>query len=60
MGNALLDMLTVEGQVAFVLAFVVLTAVGLVMMLWRPRHATYRTHDCRTMGCKWLEDKPVR
>ena len=58
MGNALLDMLTVEGQIAFVLAFVVLTAVGMLMMLWRPRHATYRTHDCRSMGCQWLEDEP--
>ena len=53
-------MLTIEGQVAFVLAFVVLTAVGMLLMLWRPRHATYRVHDCRTMGCNWLEDKPVR
>ena len=51
-------MLTVEGQVAFVLAFVVLTAVGLLMLLWRPRHATYQPHDCRSMGCLWLEDKP--
>jgi len=53
-------MLTVEGQIAFVLAFVVLTAVGLVMMLWRPRHATYQPHDCRSMGCQWLEDKPLQ
>lgn len=58
MGNALLDMLTVDGQVAFVLAFVVLTLVGMLMMLWRPSHATYRPHDCRAMGCHWLEDKP--
>ncbi|TMC42029.1 MAG: hypothetical protein E6J23_12340 [Chloroflexi bacterium] len=60
MGNALLDMLTIEGQVAFVLAFVVLTTVGMLLMLWKPRHATYRTHDCRTMGCQWLQDKPLR
>jgi hypothetical protein len=60
MGNALLDMLTIQGQVAFVLAFVILTTVGLIVMLWRPRHATYQPHDCRTMGCQWLEDKPVR
>jgi hypothetical protein len=60
MGNALLDMLTIEGQVAFVLASIVLAAVGLVMMLWRPRHATYQAHDCRSMGCQWLEDKPLR
>jgi len=52
-------MLTVEGQIAFVLAFVVLTAVGLVMMLWRPRHATYQAHDCRSMRCEWLRDKPL-
>ena len=60
MGNALLDMLTIQGQVAFVLAFVILTTVGLIVMLWRPRHATYQPHDCRTLGCQWLEDKPVR
>jgi hypothetical protein len=59
MGNALLEMLTAEGQVAFVLAFVMLTAVGLLLMLWRPRHATYQPHDCRSMGCGWLEDKPL-
>ena len=58
MGNALLDMLTVEGQIAFVLAFVILTAIGLVLMLWRPCHATYQPHDCRSMGCHWLQDKP--
>jgi hypothetical protein len=60
MGNALLDMLTVEGQLAFVLAFVILTAVGMLMMLWRPSHATYRQHDCRSLGCNWLEDRPAR
>jgi hypothetical protein len=60
MGNALLDLLTIEGQIAFVLAFVVLTAVGMLMLLWRPRHATYRVHDCRSMGCLWLQDKPER
>jgi cell division protein FtsL len=59
MGNALLDMLTIQGQIAFVLAFIALTAVGLVMMLWRPRHATYEQHDCRSMGCQWLKDKPL-
>jgi hypothetical protein len=59
MENALLDMLTAEGQIAFVLAFVILTAVGLVMMLWHPRHATYQQHDCRSMGCQWLRDKPL-
>ena len=52
-------MLTVEGQIAFVLAFVVLTAVGLLMLFWRPRHATYQPHDCRSMGCEWLRDKPL-
>ena len=51
-------MLTVEGQIAFILAFVVLTAVGMVLMLWQPRHATYQIHDCRSMGCGWLQDKP--
>jgi hypothetical protein len=27
-------------------------------MLWRPRHRTYRLHDCRSVGCQWLEDRP--
>jgi len=58
MGSALLDLLTADGQVAFVLAAVTLSAVGMLMMLWRPRHATYRPHDCRSLGCGWLEEKP--
>jgi hypothetical protein len=58
MGNALLEMLTVDGQIAFILAFVVLTAVGMVLMLWQPRHATFETHDCRSMRCGWLQDRP--
>jgi hypothetical protein len=58
MGTGLLDLLTAEGQIAFVLAAVILTTVGMLMMLWRPRHATYRAHDCRSMGCGWLADKP--
>ena len=58
MGSALLDLLTMDGQVAFVLAAVILGTVGMLMLLWRPRHATYRSHDCRSMGCGWLEDKP--
>jgi len=41
-----------------VLAAVMLSTVGMLMMLWRPRHATYRPHDCRSLGCGWLEDKP--
>jgi hypothetical protein len=58
MGSALLEHLTVEGQIAFILAAVLLTAVGFLLMLWRPRHITYRPHDCRSVGCNWLEDKP--
>ena len=60
MGNALLDMLTVEGQIAFILAFVILTAIGMLMLLWRPRHATFEQHDCRSLGCLWLQDRPER
>jgi hypothetical protein len=58
MGSALLDLLTVEGQIAFIFAAVLLTAFGFLLMLWRPRHITYRPHDCRSVGCKWLGDKP--
>ena len=58
MATTILERLTIEGQIAFVVAAMILTAVGLVLMLWRPRHATYRPHDCRSMGCKWLEDSP--
>jgi len=58
MAQAVLEHLTTEGQIAFVFAAMILTAVGLMLMLWRPRHATYRAHDCRSLGCKWLEDSP--
>ena len=58
MGSALLQGLTPEGQVAFVLAAVVLAIYGMLLMLWRPRHSTYLPHDCRSRGCNWLEDKP--
>jgi hypothetical protein len=58
MGSTLLDLLTADGQIAFVLAAVILTSFGMILMLWRPRHATYRPHDCRSLGCQWLEDKP--
>ena len=58
MGSALLQGLTPEGQVAFVLAAVVLAIYGMLLMLWRPRHSTYRPHDCRALGCSSLEDKP--
>ena len=58
MAQAVLEHLTTDGQIAFVFAAMILTAVGLVLMLWRPRHATYRAHDCRSLGCRWLEDSP--
>ena len=58
MGSAFLDLLTADGQVAFVLAAVMLSSVGMLTMLWRPRHATYRPHDCRSLACGWLEEKP--
>ena len=58
MAQWILERLTIEGQVAFVLAVMILTAIALLLMLWRPRHATYRPHDCRSLGCKWLEDSP--
>jgi cell division protein FtsL len=58
MAQAILDRLTFDGQIAFLLAAVILTAIALVLMLWRPRHVTYRAHDCRSMGCEWLEDSP--
>ena len=58
MGSALLERLTPEGQIAFVIASVLLAAYGMLLMLWHPRHSTYRSHDCRRSGCRWLEDKP--
>lgn len=58
MATTVLEHLTNDGQIAFVFAAIVLTTIGLLLMLWRPRHATYRAHDCRTLGCKWLEDSP--
>lgn len=58
MGFALFDYLSPDGQIAFVLAAVVLTMFGILLMLWRPRHRTYRQHDCRSLGCQWLEEMP--
>jgi hypothetical protein len=58
MALAVLDQLSPEGQIAFVFAFVALTSFGILLMLWRPRHRTHRPHDCRTVGCQWLEDRP--
>jgi hypothetical protein len=58
MAQWIMERLTTEGQVAFVFAALVLTGIALLLMLWRPRHATYRPHDCRSLGCKWLEDSP--
>ena len=58
MAQAVLEHLTTDGQIAFVFAAMIFTAVGLVLMLWRLRHATYRAHDCRSLVCKWLEYSP--
>jgi hypothetical protein len=58
MSSTVLQNLTVDGQIAFVLAAVILTVIGLVLMLWRPRHVTFRSHDCRALGCNWLSDSP--
>lgn len=57
MASMLLDHFTADGQFAFVAAAVLLTVFAMLLMLWRPRHVTYRPHDCRMTRCEWLEDR---
>ena len=55
----LLDTLTGGGQLAVVFAELTLVGVVWLAMLWKPRHRTHRQpHDCRALGCPWLDERP--
>lgn len=57
--QALLDTLSGGGQLAVILAELVLVGSVWLAMLWKPRHKTHRQpHDCRAYGCPWLEERP--
>ena len=59
MGPGLLASLDLGGQIAFVVATLAGVAYMYVSILWKPRHASHRRdHDCRTLGCPWLKDRP--
>ncbi len=48
------------GVAALLVAELALVALVWVAMLWKPRHRTNRPHDCRALGCPWLDDRPTR
>jgi hypothetical protein len=49
------------GVLALIVAELALVALVWLAMLWRPRHRTHRRpHDCRALGCPWLEERPTR
>jgi hypothetical protein len=57
--QGVLDQLSGFGQVAVIMAELLLVAAVWVAMLWRPRHKTHRQpHDCRAFGCPWLKERP--
>ena len=57
--QTLLDTLSGGGQLAVILAELVLVGSVWLAMLWKPRHKTHRQpHDCRAYGCSWLDERP--
>ena len=57
--QGILESLTDGGQMAVILAELVLVGAVWLAMLWKPRHRTHRQpHDCRSLGCPWLEERP--
>lgn len=48
------------GVLALIVAELALVALVWVAMLWRPRHHRRGAHDCRALGCPWLDDRPTR
>ena len=61
MGPGLLASLDLGGQIAFVVATLAGVTYVYVSILWKPRHASHRRdHDCRSLGCPWLKDRPQR
>lgn len=57
--QAFVDLFSTGGQVALVVAELAFVAVVWLAMLWKPRHRSQRRgHDCRLLGCPWLDDRP--
>ena len=57
--QALLDSLSDVGQLAVILGEFALVMLVWVAVLWKPRHRTHRQpHDCRALGCPWLDERP--
>ncbi|HYK99195.1 MAG TPA: hypothetical protein VEU77_12460 [Candidatus Acidoferrales bacterium] len=55
----MLDTLTGGGQLAVIVAELLLVGAVWLAMLWKPRHRTHRQpHDCRAYGCGWLDERP--
>jgi hypothetical protein len=48
------------GVFALLVAELALVALVWLAMLWRPRHRRHGPHDCRAIGCPWLDDRPTR
>ena len=54
-----LDLFSDGGQLAVILAEITLVGAVWLAMLWKPRHRTHRQpHDCRALGCPWLDERP--
>ena len=54
-----LEVFSDGGQVAVILAEIALVGAVWLAMLWKPRHRTHRQpHDCRALGCPWLDERP--
>ena len=57
--QAFLEMFSDGGQLAVVFAELVLVGAVWLAMLWKPRHRSHRRpHDCRALGCPWLDERP--
>ncbi|HUQ41734.1 MAG TPA: hypothetical protein VM052_04455 [Candidatus Limnocylindrales bacterium] len=57
--QGILEQLSDFGQVAVIVAELLLVAAVWLWMLWRPRHKTHKQpHDCRAFGCPWLAERP--
>ena len=54
-----LELFSDGGQLAVILAEMTLVGAVWLAMLWKPRHRTHRQpHDCRALGCPWLDERP--
>lgn len=58
--QAILEQLSSFGVAAIILAEIAFAVAVWVALLWRPRHRTHRPHDCRSLGCPWLDERPTR